>query len=79
MCLGIPMRITVINGYNATCEARGSIREVSLFMLQHEELAAGDLVMVHMNRAHEKMSEEQAQLAWEAYDEIFAIEKKQIR
>ena len=73
MCLGIPMRIAAINGYNATCEARGSMREVSLFMLQHEELVPGDLVMVHSGRALEKMSEDQARLAWEAYDEILAM------
>jgi hydrogenase expression/formation protein HypC len=70
------MRITAINGYKATCEARGSLREVSLFMLQYEDLAPGDLVMVHLSRALEKMSEEQARLAWEAYDEILALEQE---
>jgi hydrogenase maturation factor len=33
MCLAVPMKITRIDGFNCTCEARGIEREVSLFML----------------------------------------------
>lgn len=73
MCLGIPMRIVSIDGYRAGCEARGAKRDVSLFMLQHESLAPGDLVMVHSGRALLKMTEEQASASWEAYDEILAM------
>ncbi len=77
MCLGIPMRIAEITGYNAVCEARGIKRNISLFMMQHEPLSVGDLVMVHSGRALEKMSEEQAALSWEAYDEILALEDRE--
>ena len=38
MCLGVPMRIIEIDGFNARCEARGIERKASLFLLQHEDL-----------------------------------------
>ena len=41
MCLAIPMKIQSINGFLCRCEARGIEREVSLFMLQDEELEPG--------------------------------------
>ena len=42
MCLAVPMKITAIDGYQCTCEAKGVEREVSLFMLQHEDVAVGE-------------------------------------
>lgn len=74
MCLGIPMQIVEINCFNARCEAKGVEREVSLFMLQHEEMKVGDYVMVHVGYAIQKMTEEEAQSAWEVYDELLAME-----
>jgi len=74
MCLGVPMRIMEINGYSARCEARGIERNASLFLLQHEELQVGDLVMIHVGNAIQKMTEEDAQTAWDLYDEIFEAE-----
>ena len=74
MCLGVPMRIVEINGYTARCEARGIERKASLFLLQHEQLAVGDLVMIHVGNAIQKMSEEEASSAWEVYDEMLALE-----
>jgi hydrogenase expression/formation protein HypC len=74
MCLGIPMQVIEINNFNARCEAKGIEREVSLFMLQHEEIKVGDFVMVHVGYAIQKMTEEEAHLAWEVYDELLAME-----
>lgn len=74
MCLGVPMRIKEINGFNARCEARGIERNASLFLLQHEEVQVGDMVMIHVGHAIQKMTEEDAQTAWDIYDEIFAAE-----
>lgn len=74
MCLGVPMEIVGMNGYSARCEARGAVREVNLFLLQHEPLIPGDFVMVHLGYAIEKMSEQEARSAWEIYDEILAAE-----
>jgi hydrogenase expression/formation protein HypC len=65
------MQIAEINGYNARCEARGVEREVSLFLLQGEPVEAGDYVMVHVGYAIQRMTEEEAQSAWELYDEMF--------
>jgi len=74
MCLGVPMRIKEINGFTARCEARGIERMASLFLLQHEDLQVGDMVMIHVGNAIQKMSEEEAQSAWDLYDEILDAE-----
>ena len=74
MCLGVPMRIKEIEGYTARCEARGIERTASLFLLQHEDLRVGDLVMIHVGNAIQKMTEEEAQSAWDLYDEILGAE-----
>lgn len=74
MCLGIPMQVLEVDGYLARCEAKGIRREVSLFMLQDEPVAAGDFVMVHVGYAIQKMTEAEARSAWEVYDELLAAE-----
>ncbi len=78
MCLGIPMQIVDIDGYNARCEAKGVQRQVSLFMLQDEPLAPGDYVMVHVGYAIQKMTEPEARSAWEFYDEMLAGEQEAV-
>lgn len=76
MCLGIPMQVKEINGFNARCEAKGVEREVSLFLLQHEPVAPGDFVMVHVGYAIQRMTEQEARSAWEVYDEMLALEQR---
>ena len=66
-CLGVPMRIKEIDGYTARCEARGIERVASLFLLQHEDLEVGDLVMIHVGNAIQKMTEEEEE---EVYDVV---------
>lgn len=73
MCLAIPMQVVEIDGFNARCEAKGVFREVSLFMLQGEEVAPGDYVMVHVGYAIQVMTEQEARSAWELYDEMLAV------
>jgi hydrogenase expression/formation protein HypC len=70
MCLGIPMQITAIDGYTAHCEARGAARDASLFMLQEENLQAGDYIVVHLGYAIQKITPEEAHAAWELYDQM---------
>jgi hydrogenase expression/formation protein HypC len=70
MCLALPMRIKAIEGFKATCEAKGIEREVSLFMLQGEILVAGDYVLVHVGYAIQKVTPEEASSTWELLDEI---------
>jgi hydrogenase expression/formation protein HypC len=70
MCLGIPMQIKSIEGYTARCEAKGVERDVSLFMMQEETLNIDDFVVVHVGYAIQKISAEEAQTAWELYDQM---------
>ena len=74
MCLGIPMRVTEIDGFNAVCEAKGIQRTVSLFMMQDDNVCVGDIVMIHVGYAIQKMTEQEAQSAWEMYEEILQAE-----
>lgn len=74
MCLGIPMQIVAIEGYNARCTAKGVTREVSLFMLQDESVAVDDYVMVHVGYALQKMSKQEARSTWELLDEMLAYD-----
>jgi hydrogenase expression/formation protein HypC len=64
MCLGIPMQIKKIDGFSATCEAKGVEREVSLFMMQDTALKVGDHVLIHVGYAIQKISQEDAEETW---------------
>jgi hydrogenase expression/formation protein HypC len=68
------MRITEIDGFVARCEAKGVQREVSLFLLQNEQLSINDYVMVHVGYAIQKISEQVARSSWEMYDEMLRAE-----
>lgn len=74
MCLAIPMQISHIDGYNARCAAKGVQREVSLFLLQDDDVQVGDYVLIHVGYAIQKISEQDAQTAWELFDEMFSQE-----
>ncbi|MCG6900556.1 MAG: HypC/HybG/HupF family hydrogenase formation chaperone [Gammaproteobacteria bacterium] len=74
MCLGIPMQIKSIDGFTASCEAKGVRREVSLFMLQDEEFQIDDFVVVHVGYAIQKITPREARTAWEMYDLMLAEE-----
>lgn len=70
MCLAVPMQIDSIDGFSCRCSARGVEREVSLFLLQGEQLAPGDHVLVHVGYAIQKVSAEEAADSWELFDEV---------
>ena len=74
MCLGIPMQIREINGFVACCEAGGVQRDVNLFMMQEEALSVDDFVVVHVGYAIQKITPQEAQTAWELYEEMFAAD-----
>ncbi len=74
MCLAIPMQISHIEGFNARCTAKGVQREASLFLLQDEDVKVGDYVLIHVGYAIQKISEQDAQTAWELFDEMFERE-----
>jgi len=66
------MQIIDIDGFMARCHAKGVERDVSLFMLQGENLNTDDYVMVHVGYAIQKVTEQQARSSWELFDEILA-------
>jgi hydrogenase expression/formation protein HypC len=70
------MQIIEIDGYNARCEARGVERDVSLFMLQDEDVKVDDFVVVHVGYAIQKMTPQEAQTTWELYDQMLAAESE---
>ncbi len=74
MCLGIPMKVIEVDGFNARCEAKGVEREVSLFMLQDEKVQPGDYVMIHVGYAIQKMTPQEARSAWELFDQMLAAD-----
>ena len=74
MCLGIPMQIKSIDGFSASCEAKGVQREVSLFMMQDEDFRVDDFVVVHVGYAIQKITPAEARTAWDLYDQMLAGE-----
>jgi hydrogenase expression/formation protein HypC len=74
MCLAIPMQIGHIDGYNARCTAKGVEREVSLFLLQDDDVQVGDYVLIHVGYAIQKISEQEAQTTWELFDQMYQQE-----
>lgn len=72
MCLTIPMCVVQVDGLMARCEAKGVQREASLLLLQHEAVAVGDMVLVHLGYAVQKVSHDEAAQAWALYDELLA-------
>jgi hydrogenase expression/formation protein HypC len=74
MCLAVPMTIASIDGFQCTCEARGIERDVSLFMMQDEDLKPGDHVLVHVGYVIQKISAAEAEESWQLFDQILATE-----
>lgn len=72
MCLAVPMQITTIDGFNAHCAAKGVERDVSLFLLQDEDIKAGDFLLIHVGYAIQKISEAEALSTWELLDQMLA-------
>ncbi|MCW9024033.1 MAG: HypC/HybG/HupF family hydrogenase formation chaperone [Gammaproteobacteria bacterium] len=70
MCLAIPMQIIEINDTMSRCHAGGIERQVSLFMLQNENIRVGDFVMVHVGYAIQKVEEQIARTAWELHEQM---------
>lgn len=70
MCLAMPMQITRIDGFEATCTARGVKRTASLFLLQDELPKVGDWVLIHVGYAIQQISAAEAQESWELFAEL---------
>ncbi|MBL8345671.1 MAG: HypC/HybG/HupF family hydrogenase formation chaperone [Rubrivivax sp.] len=77
MCLAIPMQVIAVDRLTARCEAKGVERSVSLMLLMHETIVPGDMVTVHAGHAVQKISAEEARVAWELYDEMLAADGRE--
>jgi len=66
------MQVKSMQDFSCVCEARGIEREVSLFMMQDEDVSPGDFVLVHVGYAIQKISAEDAVESWKLFDEILA-------
>lgn len=73
MCLGIPMQVVEIKGFEARCAARGIERQVNLFLLQDEPITPGDHVLVHIGYAIQKLDEDDARDRWEVLDQMIEM------
>lgn len=71
MCLAVPMVVIARDGLQASCEAKGIGRTVSLILLQHEDVGPGDHVMVHVGYAIQKITQADAENAWDIFDDMF--------
>lgn len=58
MCLGIPAKITRIDGELGEANINGATIQIGLHLLEDPQL--GDYVLVHTGYALEKLSEEEA-------------------
>lgn len=66
MCLAVPMRITEIDGKEATVSSAGLSRKIRVDFIQDPKI--GDYVIVHAGFAIERLPEQQARddiMAWE--------------
>ena len=68
MCLAVPMQITRIDGVNAHCVAKGIERDVSLLLLQDDDINIGDYLLIHVGYALQKISVAEALSTWELLD-----------
>jgi hydrogenase expression/formation protein HypC len=72
MCMAVPMRVLMIDGCLAQCEAQGARRAVNLLLLDGLDIRPGDHLVVHGGTAIERISAERAAEAWALYAEMLA-------
>ncbi|MDA8085292.1 MAG: HypC/HybG/HupF family hydrogenase formation chaperone [Nitrospiraceae bacterium] len=69
MCLAIPSKIIVKNGFEATVDIYGARRKVNLMLLP-EDASVGEYVLVHAGFAIQKIDDAAAKDAIGLIDEI---------
>lgn len=73
MCLGVPMRVEAVDGFQARCSAKGVERDVSLFLLQHDPVQPGEFVVVHVGYAIQRLTAAEAAAVWKELDALAAL------
>lgn len=70
MCLSIPSKVVEIDENNmATVDTMGVRRKVTLDLIA-EKVEVGDYVLIHVGFAMNKISQEEAQISIDTYNEI---------
>ncbi len=72
MCLSIPSKVVDISEDKTICtvDTMGVKRDASLLMMQDEEVAIGDFVLLHIGFVMNKIDETYAKESLETYREI---------
>ncbi|HOI32682.1 MAG TPA: HypC/HybG/HupF family hydrogenase formation chaperone [Bacteroidales bacterium] len=76
MCLSIPARIEAIIGEMAKSSVGEAFYEASLTMLDLNEIAIGDYVLLHTGFALQKISEQEALETLKLFDEFEAFNEQ---
>lgn len=72
MCLSVPSRVTATDGHTATVESFGTVRQVSLLLLD-VPVAVGDYLLVQAGGfAYEKVEQQRALEALALIQELMA-------
>jgi hydrogenase expression/formation protein HypC len=66
------MQINRVEGLSARCAIRGVEREISLFLIQDQEVQVGDFVLVHVGYAIQALEAEDAAASLELFDQMQA-------
>jgi hydrogenase expression/formation protein HypC len=75
MCLAVPMEVLDIDGQTAWCSVGGVRRAVSLFIMPPGSVAPGDVVIVHVGYAIQKLVRHEASTTWELIDQMHATQQ----
>lgn len=70
MCLAVPMRVVAVEEFQVRCEARGVEQTASLLMMSPGTVQVGDHVKVQLGHVVEKVSAEEARIAWQLLEQI---------
>lgn len=71
MCVGIPMKVVVSNGFVAECEGRGRREQLNMMLVGPQE--AGTWVLAFLGSAREVLSEDEAARIDDALDAVEAV------
>jgi hydrogenase expression/formation protein HypC len=72
MCLAIPMRVVQVDAFEVRCEARGVEQTASLLLMGPEAIQVGDYVRVQLGKVVEKVSRDEARIAWQLLDRMLS-------
>ena len=79
MCLSIPSKVVELDNTanTATVDTMGVKRDVGLDLMQDNEVQIGDYVLLHVGFVMNKISEKEALLSLETYNQILSSMSEQ--